>query len=702
MKIIYKILIPVSIMMLLTLFSVSFIGYSNIAGEIDNTMRLTTQGTLEDIIFEQKTIAKITEAMKNSLNTNYLRIARSIAETINSDPRFLEPDALIRLAEKVGVDEIHVANEEGILYTGTVPGFFGFDFDSGDQARPFLKILSDPNFELAQEPKIRDADKLLFQYIGVSRGAGKGFIQIGVTPKELQDLLETSHLQQSLEGFHYKEGGYAYVLDPESRICTHHVNKDLIGYDMSTLDFADKIFEMENGSFTYMWKDNEIYTNFKTTPAGIIVAAVPTASYSDSLEPILQALLISSLFSLVVLMIITTINIRLTIRPLHRINESLLEISTGKADLTSRIKISSKDEIGEVARNFNTFMQKQQELIAGIQAVVSQTDQIKDKIVKNTGNTAVSIDEINTTIVNVESKLNQMNDKINDNATAMEEITSNTNSFDNVIMNQASMVEESTAAITEMIASLNNVGNITKGKQQSTKVLKEVAEKGKKQIDDTSHTFSSVVDKVSNIQEMADTINGIASQTNLLSMNAAIEAAHAGDAGKGFAVVAEEIRKLAETAGESSGAISSLITEITGSIQSTSENMGEALKTFDEMSSEIESTVNAFLEIESSVSELTIGGQQIMTSTEEINNVTTEVRTGSSEINNGIESSNNALTIIKENSTEVAAGIGQIFNKASDVTEAMNTLRSITNELSDITRNLSEKFSQFVTDSDKG
>ena len=697
MKVIFKILIPVLIMQLIAVLAVSFIGYSNTAKQINEEMIITTQGKLKEIIFEQNTVEDITEALRTSLNNNYLRIARSIAMLVSSDPKYLEPAELEKIAARTGVDEIHIANNDGILYTGTVPGFFGFDFNSGDQARPFLQILSDPNFELAQEPQMRDADNVLFQYIGVSLGDGTGFLQIGVQPTELQQVLAKTDLQRSLENLPYREGEYAFVLDPATMKCTHHSERVNVGTDLSGFDYAKKMADISNGSFRYSNEEEEIFITFKSTEIGIIAVAIPVSSYTDRLAPIRRALLLASIISLIIIVAITGPIIHLIVKPLHIINTSLKEFSTGRADLTRRIEQKSRDEIGAVAENFNSFMEKQQELISGIQAVVLQTDNIKNKLLESTDNTSVSVNEINNTINSVEAKINQMNDKINDNAAAMVQITSNTQSFDNVITTQASMVEESTASITEMIASLNNVGSITNTKKRSTNALKETAVEGKRQIDETSNNFTNVVNKVASIQEMADTINNIASQTNLLSMNAAIEAAHAGDSGKGFAVVAEEIRKLAETAGDSSNAISKLISEITEGIENTSDNMKETLNTFESIANEVESTVNAFHEIESSVSELTIGGQQIMDSTEEINNVTVEVKTGSAEIHNGIDSSNKAILVIKESSDDVSDGVKLITVKAEEVSNAARMLKSVTEELNHITEDLSEKFSQFIT-----
>ena len=85
MKIIFKILIPVATMLLLAVASVSFIGYTNISNKINNEMEITTDGTLDDIAFEMTTVEDVTKTLKDSLNNNFLRIARSVAFTINSD-----------------------------------------------------------------------------------------------------------------------------------------------------------------------------------------------------------------------------------------------------------------------------------------------------------------------------------------------------------------------------------------------------------------------------------------------------------------------------------------------------------------------------------------------------------------------------------------------------------------------------------------
>ncbi|MDC7218563.1 MAG: methyl-accepting chemotaxis protein [Spirochaetales bacterium] len=698
MKIRYKILFPSTLLLLFSMAAISYVGYRNIAKEIDKLMRSTTQTTLEDIVFEKDTINKLTKTLSDSINNNFLRIARSLSTTLGEEAFNMSEAEFQTLAKKIGLDEIHIINEEGILIGGNNHSYYGFDFSTNDQTRPFLEILNNPDKEIAQIPQKRAVDDKLFQYIGVSLAEGKGILQIGIKPEELEEVLLSTNLQTVISNYHYSEGGYAYILDPVKKICTQHVNTKLIGYDMTTLDFAMKIFEMKEGNFTYIWKDNEIYTSFHTTDVGIIVTAIPTSTFKKDLIPILRGFIVYTTVFLIILTLIMSLVLRSVLLPLKKINESLIDISTGEADLTQRLEAKSKDEVGEVARNFNIFMKNLQELIGDLQTAVTKTGEIKDSILKGANLSSTVVSQIVTDIKTVESEVSDMNGKIGNNAAAMEEINANTESFDSVISSQAAMVEQSTAAVTEMIASLNNVGQITMNKQKSTKKLKDLSEEGKTQIDNTSRDFDQVAEKMSHIQEMAEAINNISSQTNLLSMNAAIEAAHAGESGKGFAVVAEEIRKLAETSAESSGSITRLIAEITEGMKTTSDNMGETLKTFDVINREVESTVYAFEEIENSVSELNVGGQQILDSTQEISNVTSQVSSGSTEIHRGIDSSNQALMEIRDNSAHVTDGINNILGQNNQVAKTIEALKGIADNLNQITRDLTEKFSRFITE----
>ena len=384
-------------------------------------------------------------------------------------------------------------------------------------------------------------------------------------------------------------------------------------------------------------------------------------------------------------------------KPITELDVELKQLAGADADLTIRINSRSKNEIGQVADSFNAFMTKQQDLISGITEAIQETDAVKASLTDSTDQTSREIDKINSNLEQMKDQFLKLENSLSENSSVIEEVTQNIESVDNQIINQSAMVEQSTAAITQMMASLSSVNSVAKNKKAATQALSEVAIEGKSRIQQTALSFKAVSENFEQIQEMARTINGIASQTNLLSMNAAIEAAHAGDSGKGFAVVAEEIRKLADSAGNSSQSISQLIKDITFSVEETENQVSATSETFDQIATEVKGTIDAFEEIEQSVNELNSGGQQILESTNQINSVTVSIKDGSKEIQTGTKMMLKSSSEIQEVSRAVNSGLLESEKATQDILISRTKMTELTKSLNAIIEKLKVQFGRFKT-----
>ena len=276
----------------------------------------------------------------------------------------------------------------------------------------------------------------------------------------------------------------------------------------------------------------------------------------------------------------------------------------------------------------------------------------------------------NVKVIKKESE--DLKEKLHNAAAALDQIVANTRSFDGVLEKQIGVINRTGSAVDEMSAAVKSVTEVTGKKTEEAAQLKGIIEKGGEGVALTAKEIEEVSQGVAGVSEIIRVINSIAAQTNLLAMNAAIEAAHAGEFGKGFAVVASEVRKLAESTTENSKRISVSLKTIIDQISAAKTASDSAGKTFQSVRNDVEKFIGAFNDISNSTSALSAGTSRIFSSMEELKAISGEISVGSKEIVTGTENIDAALRSTKDFSETLATKVSEIEEKIYDISGAQS------------------------------
>ncbi len=384
-------------------------------------------------------------------------------------------------------------------------------------------------------------------------------------------------------------------------------------------------------------------------------------------------------------------------KPLYNLETAVADIAAGEGNLKQTLQVT-KDEIGGVSQEVNNFIEKLRTIINEIKKSVADGDHLNENLIQTTTETTSSVSEITENIDSVNNRIEHLNTQVSDLLAAIEEITSNVKSFGNRINDQSAMTEESTASITEMSSSLLNMAKVSEKKKNAVNKLLTVSKKGATDLQQTMKIFSEdVVEKMSEITEMNSVINSVAAQTNLLAMNAAIEAAHAGDAGKGFSVVADEIRKLAETTAGSTGDIARILRDIQEGVSKTDKNTRQTAQAFIEIEQETNGVFQAFTEIISSIEELSAGANEILTAMTSLNNLAAGVQTDSAELTEGVTLVFQGINTIQNIFSEITGSMKELKKGADEINRAMQDSASITHDFSKGFKRIKTEIERFTT-----
>ncbi|QMU99359.1 methyl-accepting chemotaxis protein [Borrelia sp. A-FGy1] len=423
--------------------------------------------------------------------------------------------------------------------------------------------------------------------------------------------------------------------------------------------------------------DNNIISLTRITTSSWYIAIQMNYNniFSNELYKI-KLMSISIIAVLVIIFIIIMINIikKLIIIKIEHLNEVIPKVKDG--DLTVKIESKGNDSISSTINHFGYFVENLKNVINSLQDRVKLLKDNGDLLFNEINKAYSTITNSNKYIEKTQGEVEKQVEFISNTTNTIESLSKNIASLDNSIETQAASVEESSSAIEEMIGSIQSVTEITQKAAKSTEELKIFSDDGRKKQEEVIMQIKDIYKNSTRLQEANALISSIASQTNLLSMNAAIEASHAGEAGKGFAIVAEEIKDLAEQVTSQSESVAASINEIMDSINKTVKTSELTNKAFNQIFDSINLVVQVIEEINHTMQEQSIGSQEILKALNTMREITYEVKIGSNEMFRGNKEIINTVSVLEEINITVSNSMKSLKEEIKKLIGAIESIKT--------------------------
>ena len=504
------------------------------------------------------------------------------------------------------------------------------------------------------------------------------------------------------------ESGQTWIIADDGTVVAN-VNPDVVmktnllsaSNDESVIEIVKKAV---NGGIGTGWTKNwgglkgnifVTYTPIAYTP-WVFAFTIAESQMNKTGNMLRNTNVIISLLTILILTLCTLLVSGFMLKPLGVVEKSINGIASGHADLTQRIKIDSKTEIGSVVDGFNKFAEKLQSIITELKHSKDALAAAGEEMHSCTQETADSNAQILSNIETVSSRITHQSESVHQTAGAVNEIASNIESLERMIEQMVQSVSQASAAVEQMIGNIDSVNGSVKKMADQFVELEETSAIGTERQNDVNEKINQIEQESVMLQEANTAIANIARETNLLAMNAAIEAAHAGEAGKGFAVVADEIRKLSETSSAQSKTIGNQLKKIRDSIESVVSASQASSEAFNSVTDKIQSTDHLVNQIKGAMEEQAEGSRQIGSALSVMNDSTLEVRTASKEMSEGNKAILTEIQQLQDATGAIRDSMQIISNTTGKITETGESLDNITKIMYSSIMEIGSQIDQFT------
>ncbi|GFI22596.1 aerotaxis receptor [Lachnospiraceae bacterium] len=505
------------------------------------------------------------EQLTENLSQDNLAKTRAFADMLAADPSIRgNIKKLNEVKDRLMVNELHIIDANGIITNSTIDAYIGFDMKSGEQSNAFMAIIDDPSIEIVQEPQTNVAEGIVMQYVGVARTDQKGFVQVGVRPEVLENMLAGTEISVVLSQIDFGEQGYVYAIDKTNESILAHPNSALIGTPATDAGFPSKfigkgkaVIDGIKGYYIAEEYNNQIIGTFM--PSKEYYSGRLNQTFVVSLSMII-------IFGVLLLMINRMVDGKI-VQGINHISNSMHAIASGNFEIT--VHETGNPEFEMLSDSIN-------KMVRSICQSIQENEQLITQQKQDMEHNQLLIENVK----NACGELNQVSGETLENA----------DNIYNGTVEQETAVADLKQIMQQLTLELNNSVQVSTSVTVETGTTSEKIIQTQSRMELLTDSMQKISDMSMEIEKIIGEINSIAQQTNMLSLNASIEAARAGEKGKGFAVVATQVGELATRSAQAAKETRELIMNSINAVESGRQVTDQTVEAFDIVVENIQKT----------------------------------------------------------------------------------------------------------------